>query len=71
MSGGQNGVAMREIRTAEEMVNDAFRGRNYLTYFEVIALVEEVMAAARASCDGDSHRLEPRNARTRRRRGAG
>ena len=60
---------MRETRTAEEIVNHAFRGRNYLTIGEVIALVEEVMAAARASCGGESHRRGPHSAPDHRRRG--
>jgi hypothetical protein len=60
---------MRETRTAEEIVNDAFRGRNYLTFVEVIALVEEVMAAAHASCGDASHGYGPHNAPARRRRG--
>jgi hypothetical protein len=59
---------MREARTAEEIVNDAFRGRNYLTITEVIALVEEVMAAARVPCGGSSHRHGPQAGSARRRR---
>lgn len=60
---------MRETRTAEEIVNDAFRGRNYLTFAEVIALVDEVMAAARTSCGEASHRHGPHTALVRRGQG--
>jgi hypothetical protein len=48
---------MRAMRTAEQIVLSAFRGRTYVTIAEVIALVEEVMAAASAASCG----AEPRS----------
>jgi hypothetical protein len=37
------------MRSAEQIVLDAFRGRTYVTIGEVIALVEELMVASAAA----------------------
>lgn len=45
-------MRMREMRTAEQIVLDAFPGRSYVTIIEVIGLVEALLAAAGASGSG-------------------
>jgi len=46
------------MRTAEQIVLNAFRGRAYVTIGEVITLVEEVMAAMTGAPCGDARPRE-------------
>ena len=46
-------MAIRQMRSAEQIVLDAFRGRTYVTIGEVIALVEELMVANAAASRRD------------------
>jgi len=63
-------MTMHEMRTAEQIVLDAFPGRSYVTIIEVIGLVEALIEAAGASDGGPSRGCGSLAVPSRRRRGA-
>jgi hypothetical protein len=56
------------MKTAEQVVLEAFRGRTYITVGEVIALVENVMAATGNACRAECARERGVHAKSTRRR---
>jgi hypothetical protein len=56
-------MRMREMRTAEQIVLDAFPGRSYVTIIEVIGLVEALIAAADGADSGTALAVPGRRGR--------